>query len=88
MGVSIDGSEKTHNNFRGSPKSYERAVNAFRVLTAAGIHSEILMTVNRLNVREVEEVFEISGRDPGRFYLKVLHVADSMNEEMRSLCLD
>lgn len=87
IGISIDWLEKTHNSFRGSNKSYEKAVNAFYYLNEVGINTEILMTVNRLNIWDIDGVFNVAWKDNRRFYLKVMHMADSMTEEMKEICL-
>ena len=45
------------------------------------------MTVSRLNIQDVETVFDIAHRDPKKFYLKIMHKADSMDAAMRATCL-
>lgn len=87
MGISIDWLEKTHNAFRGSDKSHEKAVSAFHNLQEAGINTEIMMTVNRLNIWDIEGVFDIAWRDNRRFYLKIMHMADLMPEALKKICL-
>ncbi|MFR1218470.1 MAG: SPASM domain-containing protein, partial [Eggerthella lenta] len=59
VGVSLDGARETHDEFRGLPGSFDRAIEGMRNAKAAGIKVGLRMTVNRRNWREIADVFDI-----------------------------
>ncbi len=59
VGVSIDGNPETHNEFRKSPSAFERAMEGLRNAQDAGIKVGLRMTINKLNYKQVEDVFAI-----------------------------
>ncbi len=59
VGVSIDGNPETHNDFRKSPTAFERAMEGLRNAQDAGIKVGLRMTINKLNYKQVEDVFAI-----------------------------
>ena len=59
VGVSLDGARETHDEFRGLPGSFDRAIEGMRNAKAAGIKVGLRMTVNKRNWREIGDVFDI-----------------------------
>ncbi|MFR5195642.1 MAG: radical SAM protein [Eggerthella lenta] len=56
VGVSLDGARETHDEFRGLPGSFDRAIEGMRNAKAAGIKVGLRMTVNKRNWREIGRV--------------------------------
>lgn len=56
--VSLDGMEKMHDSFRGIKGSYERAVNAIKLLRGADYEVCVSSTVTRENIDEIPEVID------------------------------
>ena len=59
VGVSIDGSRATHDKFRGVDGAFDRALDGLRNARAAGIKIGLRMTINKLNWREINDVFDL-----------------------------
>ena len=59
VGVSLDGGPATHDRFRGVEGSFARAMEGLANAQTQGIKVGLRMTLNRLNYREVDEVFDI-----------------------------
>jgi MoaA/NifB/PqqE/SkfB family radical SAM enzyme len=59
VGLSLDGLEDTHDAIR-KPGSFARASETVRVLSAAGIWVDVMLTVNRLNLKEVPSVYRLA----------------------------
>lgn len=59
VGVSLDGGPETHDMFRGAEGSFELAMRGLAYSQEAGIKVGLRMTVNKLNYREVGDVFRI-----------------------------
>ncbi len=60
VSVSVDGAtSQTHERIRGFPGSFESALNALRILKAAGLNTQINMTVCRGNRSEVDRLFQL-----------------------------
>ncbi len=59
VGVSLDGGKETHDKFRGVENSFERSMEGLANSQAAGIKVGLRMTVNKLNYKDVDEVFDI-----------------------------
>ena len=57
--VSVDGLPATHDHVRALAGSFEFAMGALRAFKAAGIPTSSNTHINRLNLREVPEVFEL-----------------------------
>lgn len=87
MAISIDWAEETHNEFRWSSKSYQKAISAFKNLKKAWINTEVLMTVNKTNILDIDTVFNELWNEPDNLYLKIMHMADKMPDFLRSICL-
>jgi radical SAM protein with 4Fe4S-binding SPASM domain len=58
VSVSIDGLEVTHDLFRASKGSFQAATNALRSLKAAGLRIAANTNFNRLNLDDIEPLYE------------------------------
>jgi len=59
VGVSLDGGRETHDHFRGMEGSFDKAIQGIRNSKAAGIKVGLRMTINKLNWRDIDEIFDI-----------------------------
>ena len=59
VGISLDGGPETHDEFRGVPGAFDRAMEGMANAKAAGIKVGLRFTINKLNYREVDTVFEV-----------------------------
>jgi radical SAM protein with 4Fe4S-binding SPASM domain len=59
VGVSLDGLEKTHDSFRGKRGAFAAAIEGIRNCRDAGIKVGIRFTVNKHNVADVPDMFEL-----------------------------
>jgi SynChlorMet cassette radical SAM/SPASM protein ScmF len=61
IAVSIDGAQaETHDAFRGVRGSFDKAVNGLKMLVAEGFHPQVIMSIHRGNVDEIEELVQLS----------------------------
>jgi len=58
VGVSFDGTEKTHNFIRQRDDSHARALNAMRLMAEAGIRFEAVSQISKVNLHEMDEIYE------------------------------
>lgn len=71
VGISIDGNRDVHDRFRGMQGAFDRAMEGVANAKAAGIKVGLRFTINKLNYREVDDVFDIMrehGIDRACFY--------------------
>jgi radical SAM protein with 4Fe4S-binding SPASM domain len=54
--VSLDGIKENHNLMRRNPQSYDDAINTIRRAANLGVTTGALMTLNKLNYRDIPEV--------------------------------
>lgn len=59
VGISIDGTQQTHDTFRGVPGAYEKSLNAIRLCRDAGIKVGLRVTLTRANVQEIPSIFQL-----------------------------
>jgi len=59
VSVSVDGLPSTHDDLRGVRGSFDAAIQAMRNVRAAGIPVAANTQVNRLNLHELEAIFEV-----------------------------
>jgi radical SAM protein with 4Fe4S-binding SPASM domain len=60
ISISLDGAKaETHDKIRGVKGSYDRVINALKLLTSLGVNSPVSMTVNAFNINEIEEEAEL-----------------------------
>lgn len=57
-GVSIDGLKKSHNTFRRKKDSFQKAINALRLLKKQDIYTCVLTTVNKLSINELNQLYD------------------------------
>ena len=62
-GISIDGTEATHDEFRGRTGAYADTLTGLRNAQAAGIRVGLRMTVSRRNVDELPAVIDLIERE-------------------------
>jgi radical SAM protein with 4Fe4S-binding SPASM domain len=73
--VSVDGLPATHDHVRALAGSFGFAIGALRAFKAAGIPTSSNTHINRLNLREVPEVFELLVSEGIQSWLMQLTVA-------------
>lgn len=59
VGVSLDGGEATHDNFRAVPGSFQKALRGLEFCKEEGIKVGLRFTINKRNAAEVPEIFKI-----------------------------
>ena len=59
VGVSLDGLEKTHDRFRGKKGAFAAAIEGIRNCRDAGIKVGIRFTVNKHNLADVPDMFDL-----------------------------
>ncbi len=59
VGISLDGMEEIHDRFRGMKGSYQKALEGIRNCQEAGIKVGLRFTVNKANVVDVPQVFDL-----------------------------
>ncbi len=97
VGVSLDGGETTHDEFRKVKGSFRRALEGLEYCKNEGIKVGLRFTINKRNVQEVPKIFEIlEERDIPRvcFYHLVYAgrgsslVNEDLSHEETRACLD
>ncbi|MBN2373072.1 radical SAM protein [bacterium] len=63
VGISIDGTEKTHDHFRKMPGSFKKALEGVRNCLEAGVMSGVRFTVNRHNFEDLPEILDLCERE-------------------------
>ncbi len=59
VGISLDGMEDVHDRFRGVKGAYRKALEGIRNCQAAGIKVGLRFTINRHNVHEIPNIFDL-----------------------------
>ncbi len=59
VGISLDGLEQTHDQFRGVPGTFPRAMNAIENCQAAGLKVGLRFTINTRNYQDIPGVFDL-----------------------------
>ncbi|MCL1891161.1 MAG: 12,18-didecarboxysiroheme deacetylase [Coriobacteriia bacterium] len=59
VGISLDGGPATHDDFRGIPGSFDKAIRGVRNATNAGIKVGLRMTINKRNWQDINDVFDL-----------------------------
>lgn len=59
VGISLDGLEETHDNFRGMKGAFKKAMNGIRNCQEAGIKVGLRFTINKRNVSEIPGIFDL-----------------------------
>ncbi|MFQ5647810.1 MAG: radical SAM protein [Candidatus Aenigmatarchaeota archaeon] len=61
--ISLDGFEKTHDEFRGIPGVWKRTVKGIRNCVAEGIDTCVATTVTKLNIKELPRLIDFVEKD-------------------------
>ncbi|MBW2010614.1 MAG: 12,18-didecarboxysiroheme deacetylase [Deltaproteobacteria bacterium] len=59
VGISIDGMEQINDRFRGVKGAYQAALDGIRNCKAAGIKVGLRFTINKINVAEIPDIFDL-----------------------------
>lgn len=59
VGISLDGLEKTHDEFRRIPGTYSRVMRAISNCKDAGLKVGLRFTINKRNYREIDGIFDL-----------------------------
>ena len=61
VSISIDGLEKTHDDFRGVPGSYKKIINNIKKLQEANflVHLQVTTVFSKTNISELEKLYKI-----------------------------
>jgi len=59
VGVSLDGTEKTHDRFRGTAGAFAAAMKGLQICRDMGIKVGVRFTINRHNVADVPAIFDL-----------------------------
>lgn len=59
VGISLDGLEKTHDEFRGMPGTFSRVIRAIKNCKENGLKVGLRFTINKRNFREIPGVFDL-----------------------------
>jgi len=59
VGISLDGMEDVHDRFRGVKGAYRKALEGIRNCQAAGIKVGLRFTINKHNVHEIPNIFDL-----------------------------
>ncbi|MDY0220170.1 MAG: 12,18-didecarboxysiroheme deacetylase [Desulfobacterium sp.] len=59
VGISLDGLEETHDNFRGMKGAFKKAMTGIRNCQEAGIKVGLRFTINKRNVSEIPGIFDL-----------------------------
>ncbi|MEM3030094.1 MAG: radical SAM protein, partial [Thermoproteota archaeon] len=61
--ISLDGFEKTHDEFRGIPGAWKRAIEGIRSCVKAGLDTGVATTATHYNLKEIPELVEFIEND-------------------------
>lgn len=59
VGISIDGMEAIHDEFRGIKGSFQKAIQGIKNCQEAGIKVGLRFTINKRNVSDIPEIFDL-----------------------------
>jgi SynChlorMet cassette radical SAM/SPASM protein ScmF len=63
VSVSLDGSDaETHEWVRGVPGSFQRVIEGIQILVAAGIQPQVIMSLMKVNVQQIDAIVENAAR--------------------------
>ena len=57
--ISLDGNQESHTKLRGDNRSYQKAIDALKILKDVGIDSGVAFSPTRWNIEDIEDVFEL-----------------------------
>jgi radical SAM protein with 4Fe4S-binding SPASM domain len=79
--ISIDGNRKTHNYLRANNQSYDLAVSSLKKLASTGFKTEVVMTLNKLNYKQIKHVQNLC-KGISDFYIKMFIPSNNKNREL------
>lgn len=59
VGISLDGMEEVNDRFRGTPGAFNDALSGIRNCQDAGLKVGLRFTINRLNYKEIDPIFDL-----------------------------
>jgi radical SAM protein with 4Fe4S-binding SPASM domain len=59
VGISIDGTQSVHDEFRCSPGAYEKSLKAIRLLRERNVKVGLRVTMTRFNVQAISSIFSL-----------------------------
>jgi radical SAM protein with 4Fe4S-binding SPASM domain len=60
VGISIDGNQKTHDDFRGIKDSFKKAVNAVKFCKDVGLKTGLRFTITNMNCNQIKDIFSLA----------------------------
>ena len=63
VGVSLDGSEETHDRFRGAKGAFEKSLQGLRYLMEEGVRTGVRFAITNQNYDELPKVLELTRRE-------------------------
>jgi radical SAM protein with 4Fe4S-binding SPASM domain len=63
VGISIDGSEKTHDGFRKKEGAYKASIKSLRLLKANGINAGLRTSLTYYNYKDIGFIFKLAERE-------------------------
>jgi radical SAM protein with 4Fe4S-binding SPASM domain len=60
VGISIDGNQKTHDDFRGIKDSFKKAVDAVKFCKDANLKTGLRFTITNMNFNQIKDVFYLA----------------------------
>jgi MoaA/NifB/PqqE/SkfB family radical SAM enzyme len=85
--VSIDGRRDVHNRIRGASDSFDYALNTLGKFSIKGTYTTVLMTLNKLNYTDVEDVYAaVSEQGAKEIFIKRM-LSTGKGREISDLCL-
>ncbi|HZJ85469.1 MAG TPA: radical SAM protein [Syntrophomonadaceae bacterium] len=85
VGVSIDGAPATHDDFRNHKGAFQAAIEGIKACQNQGLKTGVRFTVNKLNQKDLPEVFEILEREKIPRFCMYHLVYAGRGEEMMDL---
>ena len=88
--ISIDGTKETHNKIRGID-CYDKAIdtlNRLKKINNKKLSLTIGFTANKLNYKEIEDVFELARDNDVDFFYKPIMEADKLSTDRNDLFFD
>lgn len=76
IGISLDGTEETHNAFRRHPTAYKRTMDGIRNAIDAGMRVSVRLTLTSFNESEIFDVLE-AAEEVGAHRLCIYHLVPS-----------
>ncbi len=81
VGLSMDGTEKTHNFIRNHPNSFKISIKAAKKATEAGLSVAAVTHISRLNIKDMEEMYNILSDVPvGSWQIQIVFKQGRMKE--------